>query len=38
MEENKIVAYDHREGYPRPITWKEYKTMFARLEYENKNC
>ena len=33
MEENKIVAYDHREGYPRPITWKEYKTMFAKLEY-----
>lgn len=31
--EDKIVSYDHREGYPRPITWKEYKTMFAKLEY-----
>lgn len=33
MDEDKVVGYDHREGYPRPITWKEYKTMFAELKY-----
>jgi hypothetical protein len=34
MKDNIVVAYDHTEGYPRPITWKEYKTMFAQLIYD----
>lgn len=34
--DDKIVAYDHTEGYTRPIIWREYKTMFAKLIY-NEN-
>lgn len=31
----RVVAYDHREGFAKPITWKEYITMFAQLIYND---